>query len=538
MPNLVDTFSNIGEGTVGTDQLVNGSIINTDVSGAAALQLTKLENITAGSVLMGNANNVPTATVISGDITVSSNGVTSIGSGVIVDADINGAAAIDKTKISGTAITAADTGTVTSTMIADSTIVNGDISASAGITLGKLATSTAGNIIVYNGSGIPTSVTVSGDVQIDSAGIASITANSVALGTDTTGDYVATITGGTGVASTAATSGEGTTHTLSIGQAVGTTDNVTFAGVTADNIKVGVTGANEIDTVSGDLTIDSAGGTVTVDDNLTVTGNLTVSGTTTTINTTNLSIADNQVVLNSDVTGAPSEDAGIVVERGTSPDVDIRWNETTDKWQLTNDGTNYANILVAGDSGAVTSAMIADGAIVNADINDTAAIALSKLASSTAGNIIVYNASGVPTSVTETGDVTISDTGVASIAAGAIVNADVSDTAAIALNKIADISTNAQTATYTLVLADKNKIVEMNVATGNTLNVPPNSSVAWPVGTQINILQTGAGQTSIVAAAGVTINATPGLKLRAQYSYATLIKRAENTWVAVGDLSA
>jgi hypothetical protein len=51
-------------------------------------------------------------------------------------------------------------------------------------------------------------------------------------------------------------------------------------------------------------------------------------------------------------------------------------------------------------------------------------------------------------------------------------------------------------------------------------------------------LQTGTGQTTIVATGGVTINATPGLKLRTQWSSATLIKRAENTWVAIGDLSA
>ena len=78
--------------------------------------------------------------------------------------------------------------------------------------------------------------------------------------------------------------------------------------------------------------------------NLTITGNLTVSGTTTTINSATLNIADNQITLNSDVTGAPSENAGLKVERGTSTDVDIRWNETDDKWQFTNDGTNYTNL--------------------------------------------------------------------------------------------------------------------------------------------------------------------------------------------------
>jgi hypothetical protein len=98
--------------------------------------------------------------------------------------------------------------------------------------------------------------------------------------------------------------------------------------------------------------------------------------------------------------------------------------------------------------------------------------------------------------------------------------------------------TNGQVASYTLVLTDKDKLVEIANASANNLTVPLNSSVAYPVGTQINILQTGAGQTTVVATGGVTINATPGLKLRAQWSSATLIKRATDTWVLVGDLSA
>ena len=212
--------------------------------------------------------------------------------------------------------------------------------------------------------------------------------NTVALGTKTTGDYVATITGGTGVTSTAATTGEGTTHSLSIGQAVGTTDNVTFAGVTADAITIGITAAGEIDTTSGNLTIDSAGGTVTVDDNLTVTGNLTVSGTTTSINTETLTIDDNIIVLNNNVTSTPSENAGIEVERGTSANVLIRWNETSDKWEVTNDGSVYGNIVTSADSGTITSAMILDGTIVDADINASAAIVDTKLSTiATAGKV-------------------------------------------------------------------------------------------------------------------------------------------------------
>jgi hypothetical protein len=100
------------------------------------------------------------------------------------------------------------------------------------------------------------------------------------------------------------------------------------------------------------------------------------------------------------------------------------------------------------------------------------------------------------------------------------------------------VTFNAQTASYTLVLSDMGKMVEVSNASANTLTVPPNSSVAFPIGTVIDILQTGAGQTTITAGSGVTINSAIGLKLRARWSPASLVKRATDTWVALGDLSA
>jgi hypothetical protein len=94
-----------------------------------------------------------------------------------------------------------------------------------------------------------------------------------------------------------------------------------------------------------------------------------------------------------------------------------------------------------------------------------------------------------------------------------------------------------KTASHTLVLSDKDKLIEMNSSSANTLTVPLNSSEAFQIGSQLNILQTGTGQTTIAPVSGsVTVNATPGLKLRAQWSSATLIKRAENVWVLAGDL--
>lgn len=100
------------------------------------------------------------------------------------------------------------------------------------------------------------------------------------------------------------------------------------------------------------------------------------------------------------------------------------------------------------------------------------------------------------------------------------------------------VVTNAQTASYTLALTDAGKQVEMNVATANNLTVPPNSSVAFPVGTQILVTQIGAGQTTLVAGSGVTIQSNGAkLKLTGQYAQATLIKRATDTWIVSGNLT-
>jgi hypothetical protein len=100
------------------------------------------------------------------------------------------------------------------------------------------------------------------------------------------------------------------------------------------------------------------------------------------------------------------------------------------------------------------------------------------------------------------------------------------------------ITTNRQTASYTLVLSDADKLVEMNVGSANNLTVPLNSSVAFSTGTQILLAQYGAGQTTVVATSGVTIRSNGAkLKLNAQYSGATLVKIAENEWYLFGDIA-
>jgi hypothetical protein len=99
---------------------------------------------------------------------------------------------------------------------------------------------------------------------------------------------------------------------------------------------------------------------------------------------------------------------------------------------------------------------------------------------------------------------------------------------------------NNQTGTsYTAVLLDAHKTVTMTNASASTLTVPPNSSVAFAVGDQINIMQLGAGQVTITAGSGVTIRSSGSkLKLTGQYSVATVVQIAADTWMAVGNLSA
>ena len=104
---------------------------------------------------------------------------------------------------------------------------------------------------------------------------------------------------------------------------------------------------------------------------------------------------------------------------------------------------------------------------------------------------------------------------------------------------VAQSTLNAQTGTtYTTVLGDASKLVTLSNAAAITLTIPTNASVAYAVGTKIDFAQIGAGQVTVAGAGGVTVNATPGLKFRAQYSAATCIKTATDTWLLVGDLSA
>ena len=210
---------------------------------------------------------------------------------------------------------------------------------------------------------------------------------------------------------------------------------------------------------------------------LILSGDLTVNGTTTTINSTTLAVDDKNIVIGDVAT--PSDvtaDGGGITLKGAT-DKTFNWVDATDSWT----SSEHINLASGKDL----------------KVNGTAVI------SSTAGGFIF-------TDGTQTKEGTPSRTPIVQ-----------------------------KTDSYTLsALTERDSLIEVAKATATTITIPLNSAVAFPVGTSIDILQTSTGQVTIAGDAGVTVNSTPGLKLRTQWSTATLFKRAENTWVVYGDLTA
>ena len=158
-----------------------------------------------------------------------------------------------------------------------------------------------------------------------SNGVVTIKNNGVILGTETTGNYMSGISGTANEVTVSHTPGEGSSATVGLPNSVIITTDLT----TGRDVFVG----RNLD-VTGNAVID---------------GNLTVSGTTTTVNTETVTIADNIILLNSDAAGTPSQNGGIEIERGSSTNVQLRWNEANDYWQI-GEGNDpvYSRVATAG----------------------------------------------------------------------------------------------------------------------------------------------------------------------------------------------
>ena len=323
-----DTLTVSGNGTVGGTLGVTGATTlsstaaitgNTTVGGT--LEVTGQTTLNGGLVMDTDKFVVANTT---GNTTIAGTlGVT--GLSTLATVDINGgaidgtvigansAAAITATTITGTSLVGPLTGnasTATALETARSITIDGDVDASA---------------TNFDGTGNITLTTTLDTVNSNVGSFGSATAIPVLT------------VNGKGLVTAASTAA--ITTTLTVGADSGSNDTVALA---SDTLNFAGT-SNEIETtVSNNQIQIGLPNNVTVGGNLTVSGNMTVSGTTTTVNTETINLADNQIVLNSNETGTPSQNGGIEIERGTSANKTFVWNESTDKW------TVGSETLVAG----------------------------------------------------------------------------------------------------------------------------------------------------------------------------------------------
>lgn len=283
------------------------TITNTGVLSLAGTANEVTVSASAGNVTLSlpetiNANttgNAATATALQTARTISISGDASASASFDGTGNIDLVLAIDSnsavSSLTGTANEVEVSASVGAVIIGLPSTIHVDVT---GDLTGNADTATA----LETARAISVSGPVSGSASFDGTSDITIAltqgSDSVTLGTHTTGDYVASISG------------------------------------TANEIEV--SGSGEGAAVTIGLPND-----VSITGSLTVGGDLTISGSATYVNTEIVTINDNIVLLNSNEAGTPSQDAGIEVERGTSTNVSLLWNETNDQWTLTNDGTNY-----------------------------------------------------------------------------------------------------------------------------------------------------------------------------------------------------
>jgi len=351
---VLDGTINIDAGVVtGATSVTSTAFVGT-LSTVSQPNITSVGTLTALQVDNINLNgNVLSSTTGNLSITPVSGSTIVLDGTIIVDAGVvTGATSITSTGFTGALTGNASTATTLQT--ARNFSASGDLTApnvsfngggaldlvttlaTVNSNVGSFGGTTAIPSFTVNAKGL---ITAASEVVISSTlDIAADTGsdNGVLIGTDTL-----TVSGGTGVS----TSVSGDTITIDIGQAVATTSNVTF-----NNVSVNGTLASD----------DITAATMTASGHVVVQGNLTVNGTTTTVNSNTVAIGDSIMTLNNDETGTPSENAGFEIERGTSTNVSLLWNEGTDYWQIS-DGSTTSKIMTAGNFSASFTGILDGG---------------------------------------------------------------------------------------------------------------------------------------------------------------------------------
>ena len=305
---------------------------------------------------------------------------------------------------------------------------------------------------------------------------------------------------------------------------------------------------------------------------LTLTGNLYVQGATTTISTSNLKLRDNMTYLNQaggfNLSGASGDGTNVIYTTSSNHDYAVGdfvtvANTTPSSFDIgAGDGVE---ILAITDNTFTVASSVTDTYTSGGDargkihFNPDLGWAAGRYADNTYAHAGFFRdaTDGVfkvfdgyvpepdESAFIDTGDNTFA---LADFAAATVTAANVVATTGVTF---ADntIQTSAgvpsltgfteKTASYTLDTLDhQDNVVEMNSGSATTFTIPTNSALAWPVGASMDIIQVGAGQVTISPDSGVTLNYTPGNKLRTQWSSCTIMKRATDSWIVYGDLTA
>jgi uncharacterized protein YaaQ len=259
---------------------------------------------------------------------------------------------------------------------------------------------------------------------------------------------------------------------------------------TADSAKPVSTATQTALDLKANLSAPTFTGTVTSTNDVVVNGNLTVNGTTFNASSTSITIEDNLVQL-AHQNAANTVDLGIVVayNDGAAKHAGLVRDVSDSKWKLFQGVTSEPTTTVNFAQGSLDA--LAVGALEATTVTPSSGVVFSDG---------TQTKEGVPSRTP-------------------IVQ---------------------KTASYALsTLTHRDSMIEVSSTSATTITIPVDSTVDYPIGTTIDILQTNTGQVTIAPVSGsVTVNATPGLKLRTRWSSATLMKRAANTWVVYGDLTA
>lgn len=307
---------------------------------------------------------------------------------------------------------------------------------------------------------------------------------------------------------------------------------------------------------------------------LTVTGNLIVQGTTSTISTSDLKVKDNMIYLNqagaSVLTDAVGDGTNVVYTTAEAHGYDVGddvtvANTTPSSFDIASPGLSI--IAVTENTFTVASTVTdtyVSGGNARGKVHSNPDLGWA------AGRYDTVNGSGYAHAgvfrdatdgvfkffdgyVPEPDESAFIDTSDNTFALAPLEVAEVTAANLIATTGVvfpdSTVQTSAgvpsltgfteKTASYTLDTLDhQDNVVEMNSGSAVTFTIPTNASLAWPVGASMDIIQTGAGQVTISPDTGVTLNFTPGNKLRTQWSSCTIMKRGTDSWILYGDLTA